>query len=476
VPRGPGGWGRWLLLTLLLGLVLALLLLEGQRRHGLYWYDVSADYQFRFQGDEVRRFPVRIAESGFRLPPWDGEWDTALLRLSVERRLAGWWFEPHLEIQVPGSTSCLQFLERGSAGRRYLDLCLRAGDAEPGDFVRLSSHHVDVPDQEAELLLFSAPDPDTTPLLVLSPHPDDAEIAAFGLYAHRESWIATVTTGSYGGDEYRHLVADSAQRDALQARLRLWDSLVVPRWGGVGPEQALNLGYPARFLQQMHCEDGVARPDTSGMSADMARWRSWNHSVLLDDRPAVPTWENLVSDLEMLLDRIQPGIVVSPHPALDASADHVFVTAALLEALRRRDDPEIFLFLYTNHHPLTAYFPPGPAGAAVSLPPWFDSATPFRSVYSHPLDPQLQVRKLFALDRMSDLRTAPEPVYGGPAGRVSRRLISALREIWRDPARELSYFRRGIRSNELFFVYSQADRQALEELIPRREVSCPASP
>ena len=442
-----------------------LLVFEDQRRQGLYWYDVGEDYRYRFEGEEVERIPVRVTAEGFSLPQWSKEWRTALLHLSVTSDSAGRWFEPSLEARTAGGPPCGQFFERGAEGGRYVNLCLQSAIANPGDLVRLAGNHLRWAEQEAELLLFSAADPDRARILVLAPHPDDAEIGAFGLYAGRQSWVVSITTGSYGGDVYRNLVADAAERETLQASLRVWDSLEVPRWGGVPPERTLNLGYFTLALEPMYRNPDSVVPNPFSGTDDIARWRAWNSSSLLDGRPAISSWENLVGDLAHLLEQIRPDIVVSPHPVLDGSSDHEFTTVALLEALERIGDPPLHLFLYTVHHPRGHYFPAGPAGAAVTLPPWFDDATPFRSIYAHPLDQHQQIAKLFALDAMHDLRVAPEAVLLSGLMDGGDRLVGAVAGIWRDPARELSFFRRAVRPTELFFVYDTRDRERLQRLV-----------
>lgn len=449
------------LAALILGSVLVF---ETLRRQGLYWYEVADDYRYSFDSEEVQRIPVRIAADGFSLPDWNQEWKTALLRVSVSSGPEARWFEPSVEVRTARGSPCKQFFERGAQGERYVNLCLQSGSVTPGERVDLSRHHVHWAETDAELLLFSAPDPDQSRILVLAPHPDDAEIAAFGLYAGRQSWIATITTGSYGGNAYLHLVADAATREKLQASLRLWDSLAVPRWGGVSPERTLNLGYFTQALEPMYRSPDTVVPNSFSGSNDIAIWRAWNSSSLLAMRPAISSWDNLVADLVFLLEQIQPEIVVSPHPVLDGSPDHVFTTVALLEALERVGDPKLHLFLYSIHHPLSHYLPAGPASAAVTLPPWFEGSTPFRSVYAHPLDQQQQTYKLFALEAMHDLRAPPEPVLSGLLD-GSARLAGTVAAVWRDPARELSFFRRAARPTELFFVYDIRDRERLQQLV-----------
>ncbi len=72
-----------------------------------------------------------------------------------------------------------------------------------------------------------------------------------------------------------------------------------------------------------------------------------------------------------------------------------------------------------------------------------------------------QLRKLFALEAMHDLRAAPLRLTGGPAAIFGSRLRQAFDLVRRDPAGDYSYFRRAVRPNELFFVYRPGDRDAL---------------
>ena len=152
---------------------------------------------------------------------------------------------------------------------------------------------------------------------------------------------------------------------------------------------------------------------------------------------------------------------------LDVDADHRLSTMALFEALDRlvEDSDEGFnieagvLLLYTNHHFAAEYFPFGPPDGTVALGPWFDQELPVRGVYSHALDSELQLDKLFALDAMHDLRASPRTQGSSPAWNFLERLAGFARELWRDPTDSYSYFRRAPRPNELFFTYSFRDRE-----------------
>ncbi len=183
------------------------------------------------------------------LPASEGPWDTALLRIRVAARPSGWWFEPCIVVGS-GERSDRQCFERGATGDRYL--LLRPGTATPGKRLALRGQHLKWQAQTGELLSFDNQDLARGRVLVLAPHPDDAEIAAFGLYSARESFIVTMTAGNYVDGLYGQLDDDPSVQDALRGDVRTWDSLVVPQWGGVPPERIVNLGYGTNSLPRFH--------------------------------------------------------------------------------------------------------------------------------------------------------------------------------------------------------------------------------
>jgi hypothetical protein len=106
-----------------------------------------------------------------------------------------------------------------------------------------------------------------------------------------------------------------------------------------------------------------------------------------------------------VLRKVNPGIVVMPDPRLDAHPDHEFTSVALVQALEQWQGKPIFL-LYTNHAD-SDHYPYGPAGTVVSLPPG-EGHISVQKIYSHPTAHALQIRKLFALESMHDLRLSPD--------------------------------------------------------------------
>jgi hypothetical protein len=51
--------------------------------------------------------------------------------------------------------------------------------------------------------------------------------------------------------------------------------------------------------------------------------------------------------------------------------------------------------------------------------------------------------------------------------RFLERIGVVASELWREPFGTYSYYRRAVRPNELFFVYSPAERSALQAYVER---------
>jgi LmbE family N-acetylglucosaminyl deacetylase len=454
---------RWLGRRAAVAAVVAVTLLltcvgiEFRRLRALYWYDVAQDYRFRFDEARTSHVSVEVLRDGFVFPPTQIVWDTAVLRLEIDTDWPARWFEPSVTVDS-GRFAAPQFFERGARGARYV---LVPAGVRPGQRVRLRGNGLRWSPQRAELLLWHSAFAPGANVLVLAPHPDDAEIAAFGLYSATKSYVVTVTAGNYPNKAYAHLYAEAAAQNRVTARVRTWDSLTVPLWGGVPPERTVILGYPGLSLEGLHADHraGATSPDRSNWG--FGAYRRGAVQELLNRRAATPTWASLVTDLATLLDTTRPDVIVAPHPVLDDNSDHQLTTVALFEALESRSDDRATLFLYTNHHVLTEYYPFGPSDSVVTLPPWFDAALQFTGLYSHPLDEAHQIDKLFALEANHDLRPAPRRLGGGPVDRFLTRSWLAVVSLARDPVSDYSYFRRAVRPNELFFVYAPVERRRL---------------
>ena len=400
-------------------------------------------YRFAAASSEERSVTLERTGTGVRFTwarPAAAGWHTALLAV----RSAGAEHEPWVEIAT-GSGRIQQYLDGGAIGLRWLNLTgLRAHLAE-GASVEIHGRGVTIEPGAAALRVFANRVDLSGRILILAPHPDDAEIAAFGLYAGRNATIVTVTSGNAGDFNYRANVSDPAEHYRLKGYLRAVDSVTVPWLGEIPPDRCYNLGYFDARLQTMRERPEAPVSEMYGPNQDVSVYRRANIGRLLPIGPRTATWAHLVEDLVDVLRKVKPSVIVMPYPQLDNHRDHQLTTVAAVEALERWDENATFL-LYTNHASENRY-PFGPAGTVMSLPPWSASELIVEGVYSHAVPPELQMRKLFALESMHDLRLSPTEQATCDLPEIKRR-----DDYPRVPS--VDYFRRGVRSEELFFVYS----------------------
>ena len=141
------------------------------------------------------------------------------------------------------------------------------------------------------------------------------------------------------------------------------------------------------------------------------------------------------------------------------------MTVALAEALERWKKPARSCCTRTTRREnLYPYGPPAerpcPAAAVGRR-----RDLPVQGVYSHPVAPDLQRRKLYALESMHDLRLSPaEQASCGDPARARRP------DYPRSPT--VDYFRRGPRPEEIFFVF---DRDGVRDLVARVRREGPAA-
>ena len=409
-------------------------------------------YRFAPAASEERELTLSAGAGGVRWSwsrPAASGWDTALVGVRVNATEAEPWVE-----MSSGSARSKQYLDPGAHGLRWLNLSGLRDQLTDAATAEIQGHGVTIEPGAARLRVFATRVDPRGPILILAPHPDDAEIAAFGLYSGSNATIVTVTSGNAGDANYVDAFPDPAEQYRFKGYLRAVDSVTVPWQGGVHPERCFNLGYFDARLKPMREKPQEPMAEMYGPNTDVAVYRRANIGRLLPMGPRTNTWAHLVEDLAEVFRKVKPAVVVMPHPFLDTHNDHQYVAVAAVEALERWKRPATFL-LYTNHASQNLY-PFGPSGTAMSLPPWPGPEIPVEGVYSHPVGPDLQRRKLFALETMHDLRLSPaEQATCLPPGAAPKRddypRIAAV-----------DYLRRGPRSNEMFFVYG---RDGVRELI-----------
>ena len=426
--------------------LLALIVRAVRVRKSLYFYDVKADSVYDFSRTRAREIGAQIHGGKLLLAPKARAGEAIFAAIRVRATLLGNWFEPRIKIDDGGQTMAQAF-ERGVAGLRYVNLS--SLDVTRETSIRLDGKFLDIADQPVTLYYVSSDlDLDHQRILLISPHPDDAEIAAFGLYSNRDSYVVTVTAGEGGEPEDlgSFAVFGGANAYVEKGRTRVWNSLTVPMLGGVSVQRTANLGYFDETLQTMQQQPTV--PVTSlhtGAQSLDAFGQAASAQFMIPRTARRATWDNLVEDLMYVIQHVNPGVIVAPYPRLDGHFDHKMSTAALLEALRKLNWNQGSLLLYTNHSVSSFWYPYGPAGDVISMPPGGDGVL-FDGLLSSPLNTDQQQRKRVALDAMNDLRP------GFPSVSVA----DALGLLWRAlgtvfTADDQSYFRRSVRRNELFF-------------------------
>lgn len=438
-----------LVLLALLGIFVAwwsapLLLLVGWVAHEAWFadhlfYAPDDDYNYSF-ADDVPAIAGRIEARCLLLEGDIGAADTLILQVQLKAGWLGRWLDPYVLI---GSDR--QDFERGVSGRRYLNLSGQQ-NALSGGTLQVFGRFCSI-EPVVTLYALSNPDYAEQRLMVIAPHSDDAELAAFGLYSRaRDVSIVTLTQGEIEAETYQALGLNQASAARLKGRLRAWDSLAVPLWGGVPQSQCVQLGYYCLQLPAMHDQPESAFASRESGEGDVRSVRAANPIQLPGDRDGIPSWRNLLADLVASLEHFQPEVVVTPHPQLDPHSDHVASTQALLAAIELSSWKPKTLLLYANHLHDNDRWPMGPAGFGIALPPAIE-ALPADGLWSTNLDAAQQLDKAMALAMQHDLQGAL------PLKRRIRRLIQRLLVGRSWPATgEDEFFRKAVRRHELFWV------------------------
>jgi LmbE family N-acetylglucosaminyl deacetylase len=423
--------------------VLVVLLQAVRRRNDIYHYDVSRDQHYDFPASRSSRIVSRLLNGSLDIPRAAQAGDVVLLELRIRSTLLGRWFEPYVEL-ASTRRRCRQPFERGGSGLRYVELSPLGLAGETS--LRLTGHHLKIGEQSVVLhYLQNELDLEHQKILVLGAHPDDAELAAFGVYAGRDAYVVTLTAGE-SGEPGAFERFDGAGVYLEKGRSRAWNSVTVPMLGGLSIGRTANLGYFDGTLQTMREQPTTAvRSRQAGVEFLDAFGQSQNPSLMPPRGNRTATWTNLVADLEHLVKTVQPDIVVTHYPRLDWHPEHKMSTVALVEALKNLNWRHGSLLLYTNHPSSSDRYPFGEAGDLMSLPPGVDDIF-FDGIVSVPLDRERQSQKHMALDAMIDLR---------PVIQIDslRSVATAFKDVLKSTVSDghISYFRQAVRANELFF-------------------------
>lgn len=403
------------------------------------FYRPQDDYRYDFPPD-ARQLAVRLEHGRLRTAADWTDGDTLILEVRVKANWLGRFLDPQVHI---GDDR--QDFERGVDGLRYLNLSGQQEALRAGTLTILGRHcRIEA---DATLHAMACPDYAERRLLIIAPHADDAELAAFGLYSRAsEVAIVTLTQGEIEADSYRRLGLDAAAAARLKGRLRSWDSIAVPLWGGVPPQRCVQLGYYCLQLPAMAAEPERPFGSRESGDADIRSVRGSNPLRLPGDDDGQPSWQNLQADLRALLTHFRPEVVVTPHPELDPHADHVAATRALCQAMKEGDWMPETLLLYANHLHDNDRWPMGPADGGVALPPAIEPL-PAEPLWSPVLDAETRLNKAMALGMQHDLHGRL------PLKKRLRRLIQTILAGRRWPSTgDDEFFRKAVRRHELFWV------------------------
>ena len=415
------------------------------KRYSIYPYEVERDYEYSFHNANTNITNLDLKNGWVILPKEQTSHQTTFLKVNVQTTFTGKYLLPIIEM-ASEKTTFTQYIEHGAKGIRYLNISqIMSKNATK---LRLRGTHVSIDDQTVQLITFENQDIKQLKILVVAPHPDDAEIAAYGLYsANKNSYILTITAGDAGGNKYDEIYKNKTIQYLKKGELRTWNSITVPMLGGIPPEQTINLGFFDATLKTMFSDKSKPVSGLYTSISDITYFRKQNVSTLSSGLHGKSDWNSLVTNIEYILKTIKPDIIIAPYPALDRHYDHKLSSVALFEAIKKLGIKNGYLYLYTNHFVLNEYYPYGKIGGVISLPPNFGKEVYFNGIYSHSLSINKQKDKIFALEAMNDLRLDTE--WRSSKGAIKKVLYNIKRDIM---GKDNSYYKRAVRSNELFFV------------------------
>lgn len=424
-----------------------------KQKYGAYFSgDEAGSDPYPFASADAELFSVDVSATGFDWPETLSEHDTVFLELEVKASRVGNWVDPALLCSADDIGVC-QYLEWRAHGKRHFNLSGLAGTAA-GKKVQLRGIHLSWKPQQTNLIAMKNA-PLEGSVLVIAPHPDDAEIAAFGLYADRDAWVVTVSAGEIGTLDFGGIFKEDVNGRRLFGRTRVGESISAPFVGNVAWDRAMNLGYFDGTLQALYRGETVR---SSVADLDSHRYfRRLNHSSLVPKTEEKPSWSGLVRDLVHVIGLARPSIIVAPHPVLECHPDHKFVGAAVFEAVEACQLQHGRLLLYVVHPPgggpHGSIHPVGQRDGVVSLPSLQTEEVLFETVYSHAVSDELQDRKVLALDVYRDIRAGSDELF--PPESLRQAMYRAARSVYRHlVVPDSTFLRKSVRPNELFYTVS----------------------
>jgi len=422
--------------------------MRGRRQKRRLNYGPKQDFITGFNGPDVEILPIPFGTDEFLLPGMQPGVSGALLGLDVRAKGMGTLSDPALEFACGGFTD-VQFVDPGAYGTRFFNVTRLLAACGANSRVKLRGQWLAWNGNSARLHLCRETLSQEDSVLVVAPHPDDAEMAAYGLYSSMKATVVTLTAGD-ASKRFQNPGVFPALGRALIAKLRVWDSITIPRLGGVEMENAVNLCYPDGKLSEMRERPARDFQASGEEPLDFDGLRRLNSSSLISARSGC-TWHSLIADLEQILVQTQPTIIVTPHPGLDPHADHIAATAAAVAAMKMAGLRKGRFFYTCVHNRCSELWPFGPLGSGVAhLLVTSASGEQASRFYSHTLSPRTQLEKFMALEAMHDVRDIAWPER--PSLRKAAKRFGREFKALRSGPRPQNYVRRAVRPDEPFFV------------------------
>ncbi len=438
----------YILLIIILTLLVVYVFL---RKKIFHRYNVKQDYTYQMNTEP---YLVEIKNNEMVLSPNVSLNDTVFCKVKVKSTLTGYLIAPTIEIN--GKKSSKNYYEARTKGYRYLNI---TGLYDEDRIIKLKPKNCTIVNETIEVYAYKNEDISKSKILVVAPHPDDAEIASYGVYSNNadNTFILTITGGENGRDRY-NAFDDTAKNDFARMKLRIWNSVTVGMLGGVSTKNMLNLGYTDALLKEMYEQPNQNFPIQKEKLSILKKMSSnYDNSLSQTER----NWKTFVSDVQKVISTVQPNIIITPHPYLDKHKDHLYSTVAITEALKNLNYNKGNFLFYCIHNAVNRYYPYGNIGSRITLPPLFENVTCFDKIYSYQLTKDDQANKMLAFEAMNDLRIG---IHILSVNKVFRRILDMLKRRIFDIRKD--YYSQFIRSNELFYSvpFDQAEKFVNETL------------
>jgi len=438
-------------ITVIIVILFTLILLSAinKFRNEYSYHSVKIPIEKKYKFTNCNEFQVELIDNKFGLPDNISEYDTAILKIDLS--VSNLWFhDPFIEMKRAGVV-VRQYLEPGYNGVNYLNFSNLLTLNSP--FIELLMEKVEFNDSQVELLLFKN-EISQKKILIFSPHPDDAEIAAYGLYRefNEQTYVVNITSGNAGFKRYEK--DDKSYK--LKGEIRSFESVQLPQFAGIPAINNINLGYPNSMLKKMHDNPENIVSGYDGLQ-DTENYRKYNKSDMVA-KSSKNSYRELLNDLKEIINELEPEVIVLPDTTLDYHIDHKYTTVAVFDALKELKMKKGKLFFYTNHAVTSDFYPYGSSEGVIGLAPTGPNAIEYDGIFSFALNDNVCLEKFVILQQESDLRNLSD-ADAYKIFKNQNKMFDNVMQIYYSVMgvwgfRNRSYQRRATRPNEVFYVWN----------------------